>query len=98
MIVSIKVNEDQYYNNLFYSKVGGVSKKEINAIEYEFLSKVEFDVFVNEAVYLKYHNYLKKTYDKYEKMIQEECSLNKETFSENEDNYTTEGESEQWEK
>ena len=98
LIISIKVNEDQYYDNLFYSKVGGVSIREINILEYEFLSKIEFNVFISEIVYLKYHNYLIKTYEKYEKVNQEECCNNKDVFSENEDNNTTEGEIEQWEK
>ena len=56
MIVAIKYNEDDFFSNEFYSKVGGVSKKEINKIEYEFLSLIDFSLFVDEEIYNKYNN------------------------------------------
>jgi hypothetical protein len=58
MIVAIKYNEDDFFSNEFYSKVGGVSKKEINKIEYEFLSLIDFSLFVDEEIYNKYNNYI----------------------------------------
>ena len=30
LLIAIKYNEDDYFSNIFYSKVGGVSKKEKN--------------------------------------------------------------------
>jgi hypothetical protein len=33
-LVSIKYNEDQFFSNSFYAKVGGVTKKEIDKLEY----------------------------------------------------------------
>ena len=58
MIVAIKYNEDDFFSNEFYSKVGGISKKEINKIEYEFLSLIDFSLFVDEEIYNKYNNYI----------------------------------------
>ena len=94
LIISIKLNEDQYFDNLFYAKVGGVTKKEINLIEYEFLAKINFNVFINDNLYYKYHNYLLKTNERYEKLIHEDEELNSKQhkeliLSENEDNNTT---------
>ena len=92
LVIGIKLNEDHYFDNLFYAKVGGVTKKEINAIEYEFLAKVNFNVYINDNLYYKYHNYLLKTNERYEKMIIED-ELNKQhkelILSENEDSNTT---------
>ena len=100
LVIGIKLNEDHYFDNLFYAKVGGVTKKEINAIEYEFLAKVNFNVYINDNLYYKYHNYLLKTNERYEKMIIED-ELNKQhkelILSENEDSNTTDCEIWQWE-
>ena len=94
-----------YFQNIFYAKVGGVSKKEVNKLEYEFLVKLDFDVYISEEVYKKYHNYL----DKINEKIIIEDALNcgnsrdsskqhKEVFVDNDDDTTEGGEVEQWEK
>lgn len=53
-IVSIKFNEDNYYSTNFYSKLGGVSKKEIIILEYEFLNLIDFKLFIDEKLFNKY--------------------------------------------
>jgi hypothetical protein len=58
MIVAIKFNEDNYFSNSFYAKVGGVTKKEIDKLEYEFLSLIDFTLFIDEEIFEKYNNYL----------------------------------------
>ena len=58
MLIALKYNEDDYYNNEFYAKVGGVTKKEIDKLEYEFLIRSEYKLFVSEDVFEKYNNYL----------------------------------------
>ena len=58
MLVALKYNEDDYFNNEFYAKVGGVTKKEIDKLEYEFLIRSEYKLFVSEDVFEKYNNYL----------------------------------------
>lgn len=97
MIVSIKLNEDLYFQNIFYAKVGGVSKKEVNKLEYEFLVKLDFDVYISEDIYKKYHNYLDKINEKM--IIEEELKLKqKEIILDNDDDTTEGGEIEQCEK
>ena len=61
MIVAIKYNEDNILNNEFYAKVGGVSKKEIDILEYEFLSLIEFSLYVDEETFHQYDRYVQNS-------------------------------------
>ena len=58
MLISIKYNEDDFFSNSFYAKVGGVSIRELNHLEYEFLSLIDFDLYVDEDLFSKYSNYI----------------------------------------
>lgn len=56
-IVAIKYNEDRIYDNDFYSKVGGVTKKDLNKLEFNFLTLIGFNLFVDDETYKKYNDY-----------------------------------------
>ena len=58
ILVSIKYNEDQYYDNKYYAEIAGVKLKELNTIEYNFLHMINFQLFVNDETYRKYKLYL----------------------------------------
>ena len=58
ILISIKLNEDSYYDNKFYSKIAGVSLKELKIIEYTFLELNNFNVFVGSKEYEQYIKYL----------------------------------------
>ena len=58
ILISIKFNEDIIYDNLLYSKIGGVPVEELNKLEHEFLKMIGFSLFVSEEVYKKYYTYL----------------------------------------
>lgn len=58
MLISIKYNEDDYFANEFYAKVGGITRVEMDKLEYEFLALVDFKLFVDENIFNKYHTYL----------------------------------------
>ena len=58
MLVSIKYNEDEYFSNKFYAKVGGISVKDLDFLEYAFLTLIDFQLFVDEELYNKYSNYI----------------------------------------
>lgn len=58
ILVAIKYNEDKIYDNSFYSRVAGISLKELNALENKFLKIIDFDLFVPKEIYEKYYNYL----------------------------------------
>ena len=58
VILAIKCNEDSFYDNKYYSEVGGVKVKELKLIEYNFLVSVNFNLFVSNEVYENYCHYL----------------------------------------
>ena len=58
MLLAIKYNEDDYYSNKYYARVGGISLCELNELEYYLLILLEFDIFIDDDVYEKYENQL----------------------------------------
>ena len=60
VVISIKYNEDVFYSNLFYSKIGGIKLQELNELEIEFLKLINFRVYTVETVFIKYSNSIKK--------------------------------------
>ena len=57
-ISTIKLYEDHYYSITYYAKIGGVSKKEIIKLEYEFLNLIDFKLFVQSELFDKYNHYI----------------------------------------
>jgi hypothetical protein len=60
LISAVKYNEDDIYANSFYAKVGGVTEKELYALESEFFKMIKFRFFIKEDVFLQYRAYLKQ--------------------------------------
>ena len=58
MVLAIKYNEDDYYSNKYYAKVGGIALKELNELEYNLLILLEFNAFIDDDTYEKYENQL----------------------------------------
>lgn len=56
--MSIKYNEDDYFANDFYAKVGGISMQEINVLEYEAILLLKHTLFVEHDFFSKYKIYL----------------------------------------
>lgn len=46
IMVAIKYYDDEYYKNEYYAKVGGLSLKEINKLEMEFLDMLNYELFI----------------------------------------------------
>ena len=59
VVLGIKYNEDDYYSNEYYAKVGGVSLQEINVLELEAVLALRHTLFVDEEFFNKYKIYLK---------------------------------------
>jgi len=57
--LALKYNEDQIYKTDYYAQIAGISVKELNLIENEFVSFIEFNFFVDDELFSKYENYLK---------------------------------------
>ena len=58
-VTAIKFVSDEFYSLEFYSKLGGISQKEIILLEYEFIVLLDFKLFVDEKLYEKYENNLR---------------------------------------
>lgn len=58
IIVAIKYNEDKFYSNVYYAKIGGLNLEQMNCLESEFLNFIEFSLFVDTKVYEKYEKNL----------------------------------------
>ena len=62
IVLAAKFFDDQYFNNAYYGKVGGVSCPEMNSLELEFLLLVNFSLHVTSEEYAKYYNELANHY------------------------------------
>lgn len=58
VLISIKYNEDSYYDNTFYSQIAGIKPNELKLLEYTFLEYTDFNVFVKDDEYEQYEQYL----------------------------------------
>ena len=51
-------NEDKYYTNRYYSKIGGMDLRQLNEMEMELLLNINFDLYIEDKVYDKYYRNL----------------------------------------
>jgi hypothetical protein len=58
VLISIKYNEDSYFDNNFYSQIAGVKPNELKLLEYTFLEYNDFSIYVNDIEYEQYEKYL----------------------------------------
>ena len=58
LLVSIKYNEDSYFDNNFYSQIAGVKPNELKLLEYTFLEYNGFNIYVKDDEYKQYEKYL----------------------------------------
>jgi len=58
VMLAAKFFDDQYFNNAFYAKVGGVPPLEMNSLELEFLFSINFSLHVPADLYEKYNQEL----------------------------------------
>ena len=62
MMETQKYYDDEYFRNKDYSKVSGISTKELLELELEFLNNINFNIFIKDD-----------EYNKYKKKLQELC-------------------------
>ena len=58
ILISIKFNEEKIYPNSFYSKIAGISIKELIKLESAFLKLIDFKLYISEEIYNIYSTYL----------------------------------------
>ncbi|OQR95062.1 hypothetical protein ACHHYP_00473 [Achlya hypogyna] len=62
VVLAAKFFDDQYFNNAYYAKVGGVPGSEMNELEVEFLLLTNFSLHVSSETYSRYYNELANHY------------------------------------
>ena len=58
LLLAIKYNEDIYFTNEQYAKIGGVTLKEINDLESFSMDLLDYNLFISKDIYDKYYNYI----------------------------------------
>lgn len=53
VMLAAKFHDDGHYTNSYYARVGGVSTAELNYLELEFLSIIDYRLFVSAAEFLE---------------------------------------------
>lgn len=66
----------RYYNNAYYAKVGGISTKEMNFLEVDFLFGLGFHLNVTPTTFHTYCSYLQR-----EMMLQPQLNIDQESFT-----------------
>jgi hypothetical protein len=54
ILISLKYNEDIIYKNEYYAQVAGISLNELNTIEYEFISLLNFNLYIDYNLFNDY--------------------------------------------
>ena len=58
ILISIKYNEDNFYDNKYYAEIAGVKLNELNLIEYNFILLYDFQMFISDEIFKQYYTYL----------------------------------------
>jgi hypothetical protein len=53
-MLAAKYLDDFYYRNEFYAKIGGIPKKDINALETHLVDALDFRLFIEETEFAAY--------------------------------------------
>ena len=56
ILVAIKYNEDEIYDNFIYAEIFGVKTKKLNKLENKFLELIEFKLFISKKEFQLYYN------------------------------------------
>ena len=59
ILMGVKFNEDNFYDNKYYSQIAGVKLKELKVLEYNFIKMLNCELYVSRDLYDKYELYLK---------------------------------------
>lgn len=58
LLLAVKYNEDFYFNNEYFAKVGGVTLAELNTLEYHSFQLIDHNLFISDDIYDKYLSYI----------------------------------------
>lgn len=55
MMLAAKYHDDLFYNNAYFSKLGGLSVAELNNLELDMLHILDYELFVSQKLFEKYY-------------------------------------------
>ncbi len=59
ILLAAKFYDDIFFDNSYYSRVGGITNSELNQLEIRFLHLTSFEIYVSPQLYTNYvHNLL----------------------------------------
>ena len=58
ILMAIKFNEDNFYDNNYYAEIGGIKAHELKTMEYTFIKTLDFNMYVSDIIFDQYNNYL----------------------------------------
>lgn len=61
-MIAAKYFDDKYYPNAYYARVGGISTRELNALEHLFLEYIDFDLYFRPHEYEAHQSNLTKCF------------------------------------
>jgi hypothetical protein len=88
--VSAKALCDSYCTNSHYAKVGGISTRELNSLELEFLRLIDWRLAATGPVLQQYYVNLIKQHPSYTRIVETEIETNTITTENETNNITTE--------
>ena len=56
VLIAIKYNEDEIYDNFIFAKIFGIKREELNKLEDNFLDLIEFELFISKKEFQLYYN------------------------------------------
>jgi len=54
VMLAAKFFDDFYYSNEYFAKIGGITNKEMNVLEIEFLNAINFSLHVEPLMFFRY--------------------------------------------
>ena len=58
LLLAVKYNQDIYFTNRQYAKIGGVTLEELNRLEYFSFEYLNYNLFISEDIFKKYSKYI----------------------------------------
>ena len=55
IMIFSKFYDDDYYSNLYWSRIGGISLEDLNNLEIEYLNLLDYNININTEKYEKYN-------------------------------------------
>ena len=58
ILIAIKYNEDNFYDNKYYAQIAGVKISELKLMELNFIRFIDYQMYVPEEIFTNYRDYL----------------------------------------